>query len=159
YLPVVDIWNLRELRPDEELVMSERYNFGQELLGLVVWLQWVFPQVGIEDVKDCLCFLTWEIAEDRTLEAWDGQMRLAIMEVTCLMSDSTLQLEIGDAEEMEQREYLVGVMQMNVGVIGLVWREYLKGILLEILETMEVLEYLLGILLEVKGYRRLVQEE
>ena len=121
----------------------------------MVWLQWVFPQVGIEDVKDCLCFLTWEIAEDRTLEAWDGQMRLAIMEVTCLMSDSTFQLEIVDAEEMEQREYLVGVMQMNVGVIGLVWREYLKGIL----ETMEVLEYLLGILLEVKGNRRLVQEE
>ncbi|CAJ1338900.1 unnamed protein product, partial [Effrenium voratum] len=99
------IWNLRELRPDEELVMSERYNFGQ-------------------DVKDCLYFLTWEIAEDRTLEAWDGQN-----------------------------------MQMNVGVIGVVWREYVKGILLEILETMEVLEYLLGILLEVKGNRRLVQEE
>ena len=48
---------------------------------------------------------------------------------------------------------------MNVGVIGVVWREYVKGILLEILETMEVLEYLLGILLEVKGNRRLVQEE
>ena len=41
-----------------------------------------FSANGMEDVKDCLYFLTWEIAEDRTLEAWDGQMQLAIMEVT-----------------------------------------------------------------------------
>ena len=45
-------------------------------------------------------------------------MQLAIMEVICLMSDSTLRQEIVGLEVMEYLD----VLQMNVGVNGQEWR-------------------------------------
>ena len=82
----VDIWNLCELQPVEELVMSKHFNYrsGQGAVAMNT-LGWggmrpmagaaeavgfaAFPQVRIEDVKDYCCSLITEIAEKQTLEA------------------------------------------------------------------------------------------